>query len=175
MPRDANGTYTLPAGNPVVSGTIITAAWANTTMPDIGQALTDSLDRYGRGGMLAPFKFNDGAVSAPGAAWTNEPSTGFYRAGAGDLRVSLLGSDLMRWNAGNVQIWKSSAWQNVLYTGSAGTVPSTATTDDSLRWSGTTWVSNANVTMTAAGALKITGALTGVTSLTMAGALTGHP
>ena len=68
MPRDANGNYTLPAGNPVVSGSIITSAWANTTMSDVANALTDSLDRYGRGGMLAPFTFSDGTEGAPGAA-----------------------------------------------------------------------------------------------------------
>jgi hypothetical protein len=32
MSRNASGTYTLPAGNPVVSGTDITVTWGNTTM-----------------------------------------------------------------------------------------------------------------------------------------------
>ena len=47
MSRDSQGLYTLPPGNPVVEGTLIEAAWANTTMPDIGQALTNSLPRDG--------------------------------------------------------------------------------------------------------------------------------
>src|SRR5262245_60091314 len=44
MPRDVNGVYTLPAGNPVQAGTVIDPNWANTTLNDIADALTDSLD-----------------------------------------------------------------------------------------------------------------------------------
>jgi hypothetical protein len=43
MPRDAAGVYHLPAGNPVVSGTIISSTWANTTMQDLADALTQSV------------------------------------------------------------------------------------------------------------------------------------
>lgn len=78
MPRNSTGVYSLPLP-PVIAGEIIEAAWANSTMNDIGQALTDSLDRNGRGGMLAPFFFTDGTVSNPGAAWSNAPGTGLYR------------------------------------------------------------------------------------------------
>src|SRR5215475_6931986 len=46
--RDGNGNYILPAGNPVVSGTPITSSWANTTMSDIGNALTGSIARDGQ-------------------------------------------------------------------------------------------------------------------------------
>lgn len=45
MPRDINDVYTLPAGNPVVPGTVIDTNWANSTLNDISQALTDSLDK----------------------------------------------------------------------------------------------------------------------------------
>lgn len=54
MSRDSNGDYTLPAGvNPVVAATTITDDWANTTLQDVATALTDSLDRQGRGAPLA--------------------------------------------------------------------------------------------------------------------------
>jgi hypothetical protein len=43
MPRDGNGVYSLPPGNPVVSGTVIDPVWANTTLNDIAAALTDSV------------------------------------------------------------------------------------------------------------------------------------
>lgn len=46
MPR-SSGTYTLPAGNPVISDTLIDPAWANTTLSDIGNELTNSLPRDG--------------------------------------------------------------------------------------------------------------------------------
>lgn len=42
MPRNGSGVYSLPAGNPVVTGTIISSSWANTTLNDIASALTQS-------------------------------------------------------------------------------------------------------------------------------------
>ena len=47
MPRDLSGTYTLPAGNPVVTGTIIDVAWANPTMADIAIQLNNVMTRSG--------------------------------------------------------------------------------------------------------------------------------
>jgi hypothetical protein len=48
MSRNGSGTYTLPAGNPVVTGTTITTAWANTTLTDIASALTASVAADGQ-------------------------------------------------------------------------------------------------------------------------------
>jgi len=97
MPRNSTGNYTLPLP-PVVSGELIEATWANTTLDDIGQAITDSLDRYGRGGMLAAFLFADGDVSNPGAAWANAPGTGFFRDSA-HLGFSWNGAEVASFNA----------------------------------------------------------------------------
>lgn len=47
MSRNGSGTYSLPAGNPVVSGTVITTTWANTTLSDIATALTNSITKNG--------------------------------------------------------------------------------------------------------------------------------
>lgn len=91
MPRNSSGTYTLPAGNPVVANTLIETAWANPTMADLGAALTDSLDRYGRGGMLAQLKLADGLLAAPAFGFNSEASTGLYRPSAGAIAVSVLG------------------------------------------------------------------------------------
>lgn len=85
MPRNASGVYTLPSGNPVTAGTTIDATWANNTLSDIANELTNSLDRNGNGGMLAAFRFSDGTLSAPGMSWINETSTGFYRSGSGTM------------------------------------------------------------------------------------------
>lgn len=50
MPRNGSGTYLLPTGiNPVVTQTLITSNWANTTMSDIATALTGSIARDGQG------------------------------------------------------------------------------------------------------------------------------
>jgi hypothetical protein len=43
MARNGAGTYTLPAGNPVTTGTTISSSWANNTLNDIASGLTASL------------------------------------------------------------------------------------------------------------------------------------
>ena len=48
MSRNGSGTYNLPAGNPVVTGTTITSSWANTTLSDIATALTGSVAADGQ-------------------------------------------------------------------------------------------------------------------------------
>lgn len=120
MPRDSSGDYTLPLA-PVVAGTTIDVAWANPTMDDIKQAMTDSLDRQGRGGMLAPFRFLDGTVGSPGITWTNETNTGIYRAGAGDMRITVSGSDILRWTSSGTQAWDGAIWRDILDAGDIGT------------------------------------------------------
>jgi len=48
MSRNGSGTYLLPVGNPVVTGTTITSNWGNTTMSDIATALTGSVASDGQ-------------------------------------------------------------------------------------------------------------------------------
>ena len=96
MPRNGAGTYTLPAGNPVITNTNITADWGNDTMEDIGNELTNSLSRDGDGGMNAPLRFTDGDINAPGIAWVAETNTGFYYAGPGEFWVTVLGTDVVQ-------------------------------------------------------------------------------
>lgn len=48
MSRNGSGTYSLPTGNPVVTGTTISSTWANTTLADIANALTGSLAADGQ-------------------------------------------------------------------------------------------------------------------------------
>lgn len=97
MPRSVSGNYTLPLP-PVVPNTTIEATWANTTDDDIAQALTDSLDRYGRGGMVAPFRLVDGSESIPAWAFAAETGTGMWRDGAGNLSVSVQGAKVGEWS-----------------------------------------------------------------------------
>lgn len=96
MPRDSNGNMALPAGNPVVSDTPISSTVHNNTMNDLANEIQDSLSRSGKGGMLAPFKHVDGTVGSPGITFDDETTSGLYRAGTGDVRLSLLGSLLMQ-------------------------------------------------------------------------------
>jgi len=48
MARNGSGTYNLPAGNPVVTGTTISSTWANSTLSDISTALTGSIASDGQ-------------------------------------------------------------------------------------------------------------------------------
>lgn len=98
MPRNSSGVYTLPSGNPVVPGTTIDAAWANDTMEDMANELTNSLSRTGAGGMLAPFRIADGTVTGPGLSYLNETNTGLYRLSAGSVWMSVLGVNTVQFS-----------------------------------------------------------------------------
>ena len=113
MPRDQSGNYTAP-GNPVAPGTIIEADWANDLMDDLEQAISDSLDRRGRGGMLAPFYNDDGTNEAPGIAFNLERTTGWFREGESDVIMNTLGKPVMRWYDGDAYVWDDNlGWQKI--------------------------------------------------------------
>lgn len=48
MSRNGSGTYSLPAGNPVVTATTISSTWANNTLSDIANSLTQSIAADGQ-------------------------------------------------------------------------------------------------------------------------------
>ena len=121
MPRAISGVFSLVTpGNPVVSLDFITSAWANTTLSDLAQGVTDSLDRQGRGAMLAPFLAVAGTTAAPGVAFSAEPGTGISRLGTGGIAVSAIGVEVLR--ATNTQI---TAQVPVALTGPINTAMST--------------------------------------------------
>lgn len=62
MPR-SSGTYTLPAGNPVVTGTTITSNWANTTLSDIATALTGSVATDGSSPMTGALQMSNNKIT----------------------------------------------------------------------------------------------------------------
>ena len=92
MPRDISGNYTLPAGNPVVNGTIIDVLWANPTMADIATQLNNVVTRDGVLGMLAPLYLfgttTSGTALAPALSFTADTSTGIYRPSFNVLAIS---------------------------------------------------------------------------------------
>jgi hypothetical protein len=104
MPRNGAGTYTLPAGNPVVTNTTITAAWGNDTMEDLGNEITNSLSRDGDGGMNAPLRFVDGTQAVPGISWVSETSSGFYWAGPGEYWAAVLGINILQYTVNGLLI-----------------------------------------------------------------------
>ena len=48
MSRNGSGVYSLPAGNPVVTGTTISSTWSNSTLTDIQNAITQSVSADGQ-------------------------------------------------------------------------------------------------------------------------------
>jgi hypothetical protein len=101
MPRNPSGDYSLPAGNPVTTGTVISSAVQNSTMQDIATALTDSLSRSGKGGMLVPFQLQDGTIVAPALTFTTEPTTGLYHPGVSTYAVVVQGTPGFQVNGPN--------------------------------------------------------------------------
>jgi hypothetical protein len=63
MSRNGSGTYTLPVGNPVVSNTTITSAWANNTLNDIATALTGSVASDGQTPMNGTFNMGTNRIT----------------------------------------------------------------------------------------------------------------
>src|SRR3990172_174866 len=105
MPRDSSGNYTLPgAYNPVVPNTTILADWANISLADIASGITDSLDRSGRGGMLAALKATDGTVSAPGITFSSQTTLGIYRAGSNQIAVTVASTQRQVWTSTGTDI-----------------------------------------------------------------------
>ena len=62
MSRNGSGTYSLPAGNPVVTGTTISSTWANSTMSDLAAALTDSVAADGQTPMTGNLDLNTNKI-----------------------------------------------------------------------------------------------------------------
>ena len=62
MSRNGSGTYTLPAGNPVVTGTTIASTWANNTLSDIASALTDSVAADGQTAMTGNLNLSSNKI-----------------------------------------------------------------------------------------------------------------
>jgi hypothetical protein len=62
MSRNGSGTYTLPAGNPVVTGTTISSTWANNTLTDLATAMTGSLASDGQTPVTGSLDMNSNQV-----------------------------------------------------------------------------------------------------------------
>jgi hypothetical protein len=148
MPRNASGVYTLPAGNPVVPGTTIDSAWANSTLEDLANEITNSLSRTGAGGMIAPFRIADGTITTPGLAYTNETNTGLYRNGSGSVWMSVLG----------VNTFQVSSTGFLIPSGRAFTAQGNATIGGTF---GVTGAVNFSSTLAVTGAITATGGVLG--------------
>jgi hypothetical protein len=84
MSRNGSGTYTLPAGNPVVTGTTISSTWANNTMTDLATALTGSLASDGQTTATGNLKMGNNRITglADGIASTDAATVNQIPSGA---------------------------------------------------------------------------------------------
>jgi hypothetical protein len=83
MSRNGSGTYTLPAGNPVVTGTTITSSWANTSLSDIASALTGSIAADGQTPMTGALNMTNNIIEnvADATASGDAVSVNFLQTG----------------------------------------------------------------------------------------------
>jgi hypothetical protein len=78
MSRNGSGTYTLPAGNPVVTGTTISSTWANNTLSDIANSITGSVASDGQTTMTGALQMGGQKITnlADGTLSTDATSLG---------------------------------------------------------------------------------------------------
>lgn len=95
MARNGSGVYTLPAGNPVVTGTTISSTWANNTLNDLGNAMTASLAYDGQTVPVANLPMGGYIHTGVGnaTARTNYPSAGQVQDSALTYLTSITGTD----------------------------------------------------------------------------------
>lgn len=70
MPFNGSGTYTLPAGNPVVTGTTISSTTTNNTNSDIATALSNCITRDGQSTPSANLPMNSKKLTGLAAGTT---------------------------------------------------------------------------------------------------------
>jgi hypothetical protein len=95
MSRNGSGTYTLPAGNPVVTGTVISSTWANSTLSDIQNALTQSVAADGQTTITGALKMGGNKVTGMGTATVSGDAVEFAQfttpVFTGDVTMSSTG------------------------------------------------------------------------------------
>jgi hypothetical protein len=109
MSRNGSGTYSLPAGNPVVTATTISSTWANNTLSDIANSLTQSIAA-------------DGQTTITGALIGLNNTVAFGGTGQVALPVGTTGqrsatplSGMIRYNTtfGQYEGYSASGWSQI--------------------------------------------------------------
>jgi hypothetical protein len=109
MSRNGSGTYNLPAGNPVVTGTTISSTWANNTLTDIATALSGSIAADGQTTITGPLVGLDNTVTFGGTGQINLP------IGTTAQRSGTPYSGMIRYNTtyGQYEGYYNSAWGQI--------------------------------------------------------------
>ena len=96
MSRNGSGTYSLPAGNPVVTNTTISSTWANNTLTDLATAMTGSIAADGQTTLTGNLQMNSNKLTGLAVGTTTGDSVEFSQLAAllvsptitGDLTVT---------------------------------------------------------------------------------------
>jgi len=96
MSRNGSGTYSLPAGNPVVTNTTISSTWANTTLTDLATAMTGSVAADGQTTITGNLQMNSNKLTGLAVGTTAGDSVEYSQLAAllvsptitGDLTVT---------------------------------------------------------------------------------------
>lgn len=109
MPFNGSGTYALPAGNPVVTGTTISSTTTNTTNSDIATALTNCLTRDGQSTPSANLPMNAKKLTGLAAGTSNGDSVRYeqiqYVSGVASAGTS--GQALLSQGTGNPPVFST--------------------------------------------------------------------
>lgn len=109
MPRSASPpfNYVVPTGTAAVSGQVISSVAYNTFLSDLTNNALNSAWPVAYGGngttdgsALLP----DGSNATPSVRFQSETNTGFYRVGAGDIGISILGTKVGDITAAGINI-----------------------------------------------------------------------
>ena len=96
MSRNGSGTYSLPAGNPVVTNTTISSTWANNTLTDLATAMTGSIAADGQTTITGNLQMNSNKLTGLAVGTTTGDSVEYSQLAAllisptivGDLTVT---------------------------------------------------------------------------------------
>ena len=117
MSRNGSGTYNLPAGNPVVTGTVISSTWANNTLADMATAITGSIAADGQTPITGALTGTSGTVAFAGVGQTRIPSgTTAQRSASPQDGMIRYNTDLMQYEG-----YKNGAW-SIFGNGAGGTL-----------------------------------------------------
>lgn len=103
MSRNVSGNYALPTPEtPFIPRTSISSVDMNAVFNDIASEMTASLDRNGKGDMLAPIRPPAGSAAAPSHTFSTDTDTGMYAAAANSLGFSAGGTVRARLDTGQL-------------------------------------------------------------------------
>lgn len=116
MPRNGSGVYSLPAGNPVVTGTTISSTVHNNTMNDLASEMTNSVDKDGQTVITGTLDFNGNKIVLDGDGDTSITADTDDR-----IDVEIGGSDVISWTA-SAWTYGNLTFANGSITDSSGTI-----------------------------------------------------